>query len=75
MDTQTLNRLNDLLDKVEKSQSTPWIKGKANAAKWLGVSPNTLQKMMENGLPVHFVANVEAYFFNKNEVTEYLLNE
>lgn len=75
LDTQTLNRLNDFLDKVEKRQDKPWIKGKVNLSKWLGVSPKTVQKMMENGLPVHFVKDVDAYFFNKQEINEYLLEQ
>lgn len=73
MDEITTKRLNDLLDHIEQINDNPWIKGKRRFAKWLGVSYPTLDKMLKDGLPVHFITDVDAYFFNKQEVNKYLL--
>ncbi len=75
MDSATLEKLNATLDRLEKLNDNPWVKGKVAFSKWLGVSYATLDKMMKDGLPVHFVGDIDAYFFNKNEVNEYLLNK
>lgn len=75
MDTSTVERLNEAIDKLEKVTDNPWIKGKKKFAKWLDVSYQTLDKMLVEGLPVHFIGDSEIYFFNKNEVNEYLLNK
>lgn len=75
MDEITAKRLNDLLDHIEQINDNPWIKGKRRFAKWLGVSYPTLDKMLKDGLPVHFITDVDAYFFNKQEVNKYLLEQ
>lgn len=43
--------------------------------KCLGVRYATVNKMLLASLPVHFVKGIEAYFFNKEEVTKYLLEQ
>ncbi|MCK8606986.1 MULTISPECIES: hypothetical protein [Apilactobacillus] len=53
--------------------NTPWLKGKKQAAKWLGISPQSLAKLMEHGLPVHYLDDMEVVFFNKHEINQYLL--
>ncbi len=75
MDEITTKRLTDLLDHIEQINDNPWIKGKRRFAKWLGVSYPTLDKMLKDGLPVHFITDVDAYFFNKQEVNKYLLEQ
>lgn len=75
MEEETLKRLNDLMDYIETINDNPWIKGKRRFAKWLGVSYATVNKMLIAGLPVHFVKGIDAYFFNKEEVTKYLLEQ
>lgn len=71
MDTSLINELKNIIDKSQK----PWIKGKTNLAKWLGVSHTTVNSMLESGLPVHFIDNVDTYFFNKDEVTRFILSK
>ncbi|KRM67743.1 hypothetical protein FD06_GL000462 [Apilactobacillus ozensis DSM 23829 = JCM 17196] len=58
-------------DKV--NLNTPWLKGKKQAAKWLGISPQSLAKLMAQGLPVHYLDDMEVVFFNKQEINKYLL--
>lgn len=51
---------------------SPWLPSKNAAAKWLGVSVNTLSDLMREGLPCHIVHN--KYYFEKTEITKYILN-
>lgn len=75
--TQELtNIINNAVDNVIsfKASENPWIKGKKNASKWLEVSPQTLNKMIQRGLPVHYLDDMDIMFFNKDEITSYILN-
>lgn len=53
---------------------SPWLPSKAAAAKYLGMSNNTLTTLIKAGLPVHFLPDVAKYTFNKHEINEWLLN-
>lgn len=63
------------MDYIETINDNPWIKEKRRFAKWLGESYATVNKMLLAVLPVHFVKGIDTYFFNKEEVTKYLLEQ
>ncbi|GAA6237264.1 hypothetical protein [Apilactobacillus micheneri] len=73
--------LHDVLTKAvanvesKANLNTPWLKGKKQAAKWLGISPQSLTKLMNMGLPVHYLDDMDVSFFNKQEITKYLLEQ
>lgn len=69
--------LNKAVANVEKNAhiNSPWLKGKVSTAKWLGISPQSLNKLMSRGLPVHYLDDMDVSFFNKSEITKYLLEQ
>lgn len=76
---QLYNSIQGLLQKaVEETErktaiSSPWLKGKKAVCKYLGISDQTLGKLIKAGLPVHFVDGLESvHFFYKPEITEFL---
>ena len=71
------NVLNKAVEDVQQKAGfdNPWIKGKKKAAEWLGTSPQTLNKLMQRGMPVHYLDDMDVAFFYKNEITEYLLKQ
>lgn len=79
--TEIYHSINGILNKAiddakkEAGIDNPWIKGKLAASKWLGVSRNSLDKLMKYGLPVHFIEDMDICFFNKQEITKYLLEK
>ncbi len=68
--------INNAIDNVisVKKTDNPWIKGKKNTCKWLEISPQTLNKMIQRGLPVHYLNDMDIMFFNKEEINSYILN-
>lgn len=69
--------LNKAVENVEKNAhiNSPWLKGKSATVKWLGISPQSLNKLMSRGLPVHYLDDMDVSFFNKSEITKYLLEQ
>lgn len=69
--------LSKAVDNVENKANlnSVWMKGKKQACKWLNISPQTLNKLMNRGLPVHYLDDMGICFFNKHEVTKYLLEQ
>ena len=51
---------------------SPWISSKRTCARWLGVSVETLNALILQGMPIH--QQTGKNFFNKKEITQYLLN-
>lgn len=71
--TSIINNAIDSIISVKTSEN-PWIKGKKQTCKWLEVSPQTLNKMIQRGLPVHYLNDMDIMFFNKEEINSYILN-
>lgn len=72
VDTSFEKKLNLILDKHEINDYNPWIKGKRELGRWLHLSSETVDRMLKAGLPYHFVGDIEIYFFNKEEITEFI---
>lgn len=51
---------------------SPWLSSKQATSKWLGVSVETLNALILQGMPLH--QQTGKYFFNKSEITNYILN-
>ncbi|MCV3315837.1 hypothetical protein NVV78_07770 [Pediococcus ethanolidurans] len=51
---------------------SPWLSSKQATAKWLGVSVETLNALILQGMPIH--QQTGKNFFSKAEITQYLLN-
>lgn len=54
---------------------SPWLRSKADTAKWLGVSPNTLETLIVNGLPIHYLPGTNRVVAQKQEVSAWLLQQ
>ncbi|WP_203641699.1 hypothetical protein [Levilactobacillus andaensis] len=52
---------------------SPWLSSKQAIAKWLKVSPGTLTILINNGLPIHFLPEVDKVVGYKREITEWML--
>lgn len=51
---------------------SPWIAGKKHIAKWLDISQSSLNALINQGLPVHYLGDPDIWTANKHEVTEFL---
>ncbi len=51
---------------------SPWLSSKRSCAKYLGVSVEVLNALVLQGMPIH--QQTGKNFFNKKEITQYLLN-
>lgn len=54
---------------------SPWLPSKQAIAKWLGVSVGTLTTLINNGLPIHFLPEMDKAVGNKREITEWMLEQ
>jgi len=54
---------------------SPWIQDKKNIAKWIGVSNNSLTALINQGLPIHMLPDVDKIVANKHELSEWLLKQ
>lgn len=54
---------------------SPWLPSKQAISKWLGVSSGTLKVLINNGLPIHFLPDVDKTVGNKREITEWMLDQ
>lgn len=69
------NVINKAIINVKDIKDNPWIRGKMEMCRWLSVSPQTLNKLMVSGMPVHYIDDIDITFFNKEEVTMFMLNK
>lgn len=51
---------------------SPWVTGKKHIAEWLDISQSSLNQLIANGLPIHYLGDVDKYTANKHEVSEFL---
>ena len=54
---------------------SPWLQTKQSIAKWIGVSNNTLTILINNGLPLHFLPDVDKFVASKHEISEWILKQ
>lgn len=73
---QLESTLNEAVDSVrhEAYLQTPFVAGKRNAAKFLGIGTSTLDTLIANGLPCKLLPEVNKYIFNKADVTRWVNN-
>ncbi|MEJ6399959.1 hypothetical protein [Nicoliella lavandulae] len=67
--------LNTAIENAERKANlnSPFLKGKRAAAKYLGVSTQTLTKMMSSGLECHYIEGLEnVVFFDKREISKFI---
>lgn len=69
------NVVGEAFSSVKSGNANPWIKGKSEMCKWLMISPQTLNKLIVSGLPFHYIDDIDITFFNKDEVTVFMLNK
>lgn len=69
------NVINKAIINVKDIKDNPWIRGKSEMCRWLSVSTQTLNKLMVSGMPVHYIDDIDITFFNKEEVTMFMLNK
>lgn len=75
-DESLRTQIKDIIDKAVKEvrQKTgidsPWLSSKQSASKWLGISVETLNTLVLQGMPEHEKGG--KYFYNKAEMTEFL---
>lgn len=75
-DESLRTQVKDILDRAVKEvqQKTaidsPWLSSKQSASKWLGISVETLNTLVLQGMPEHEKGG--KYFYNKAEMTEFL---
>lgn len=71
--------LNSSVDEVKKASAAQfgdWLKGKSGVAAYLNISTATVTKMVQQGLPQHFIeAAPSLTFFSKEEVNSFILND
>lgn len=71
--------LNSSVEEVKKAsagQLGDWLKGKTGVAAYLGISTATVTKMVNQGLPEHFIEVAPSLtFFSKSEVNSFILND
>lgn len=51
---------------------SPWIAGKKHIAEWLDISQSSLNSLINQGLPVHYLNDPDIWTANKHEVDEFL---
>lgn len=80
-DQQLKKHLTSILDDAvadvrrQTAIDSPWLSSKQAIAKWLGVANNTLTALINSGLPVHYLPNVDKTVGNKREITEWMLKQ
>lgn len=78
-DQQLKKQLTSILDDAvadvrrQTAIDSPWLSSKQAIAKWLGVANNTLTTLINSGLPVHYLPNVDKTVGNKGEITKWML--
>ncbi len=73
---QLEDTLNEAVESVRHDAylATPFVAGKRNAAKFLGIGTSTLDTLIANGLPYKLLPEVNKYIFNKADVTRWVNN-
>lgn len=51
---------------------SPWITGKKRLSEWLDISQSSLNQLIAQGLPIHYLGDVDKYTANKHEVSQWL---
>lgn len=51
---------------------SPWCAGKKHIAAWLDISPSSLDKLIAQGMPIHYLGDVDRFTANKFEVSEWI---
>ncbi|MCM6819367.1 hypothetical protein [Pediococcus pentosaceus] len=75
-DESLRTQVENILDKAVKEVrqrtgiDSPWLSSKQSASKWLGISVETLNTLVLQGMPEHEKGG--KYFYNKAEMTEFL---
>lgn len=76
---QLVALLNSSVEEVKKAsagQASEWLKGKTGVAAYLSISTATVTKMINQGLPEHYIeAAPSLTFFSKAEVNSFILND
>lgn len=51
-----------------------WVSKKKHIAKYLDISEQTLNVLIKQGLPIHYLGDADVYSGNKHEMTQWILN-
>ncbi|QEA32117.1 hypothetical protein [Secundilactobacillus malefermentans] len=54
---------------------SPWLQTKQSIAKWIGISNNSLTTLINNGMPIHFMPDLNLVCANKHEISEWILKQ
>lgn len=51
-----------------------WVAGKNHIAKWLDISQSSLNGLIKQGFPIHYLGDVDVWTANKHEASKWIID-